>query len=166
MSADLSQQVEDMCQEKEDNKVCTTYVENFMKQVQSLPAKRPSVMRSSDSMSQHCKFAESLASEVSEPDNIQQAWQGEHGRQWRAATGSGYKPLVDTNTWDLVPLPDNKNVVGCKWIFKVKRKADNTIDRFKARLVAQRYTQEQGVDFNEVFAPVARFTTIRTVLAT
>ena len=54
--------------------------------------------------------------------------------------------------------------MGCKWIFKVKRKADNTIDRFKARLVAQGYTQEQGVDFNEVFAPVARFITIRTVL--
>ena len=136
-----------------------------MKQVQSLPAKRPSVMLSSDIMSQHCKFAESLASEVSEPDNIQQAWLGEHGRQWRAATGSGFKPLVDTNTWDLVPLPDNKNVVGCRWIFKVKRKADNTIDRFKARLVAQGYTQGQGVDFNEVFAAVACFATIRTVLA-
>ena len=99
MSADLSQQMEDMCQEEEDTKVCTKYGETFLKQVQSLPAKRPSVMRSSDSMSQHCKFAESLASDVSEPDNIQQAWQGEHGRQWRTATDSEFKSLVDTNTW-------------------------------------------------------------------
>ena len=61
--------------------------------------------------------------------------------------------------------PNNKNIIGCKWVFKIKRNVDGEVDRFKARLVAQGYSQEAGVDFNEVFAPVARYNYIRSVLA-
>ncbi len=68
-------------------------------------------------------------------------------------------------TWELVDLPDGANLVGCRWVFKTKRKADGTVDRYKARLVAQGYSQEEGVDFDEVFAPVAKYKSIRTVLA-
>ena len=55
--------------------------------------------------------------------------------------------------------------MGSKWVLKVKRNADGTVDRFKARLVAQGYTQTQGVDYNEVYAPVARYSAIRSLLA-
>ena len=69
------------------------------------------------------------------------------------------------NTWDLVDLPAGKNLVGSKWVFKTKRDANGAIDRFKARLVAQGYSQEYGIDYDEVFAPVARYDSIRSVLA-
>ena len=76
-----------------------------------------------------------------------------------------YNSLMDYQTWDLVDLPPNANLVGCKWVFKTKRKADGQIDRFKARLVAQGFSQQHGVDYEETFAPVAKYKSIRTVLA-
>ena len=69
-----------------------------MNHVRSLPAKCPPALRPSDSVTQHCKLAESLASEVSESDNIQQAWTSEHGKQWHDTTDGELKSLVDTHT--------------------------------------------------------------------
>ena len=60
------------------------------------------------------------------------------------------------NVWNLVPRSENNNVVGTKWIFKNKSDEFGNIVRNKARLVAQSYTQVEGIDFNETFAPVAR----------
>ena len=72
---------------------------------------------------------------------------------------------MQNKTWRLVDLPKGKNVVGCKWVFKVKRNADGDLSRYKARLVAQGYSQEAGQEYEEVFAPVARYSSIRSVLA-
>ena len=68
------------------------------------------------------------------------------------------------NTWNLVDLPDGKNLVGCKWLFKVKRNADGSINRYKVRLVAQGYSQEAGEDYDEIFPPVAKYNSIRSEL--
>ena len=78
---------------------------------------------------------------------------------------SEYDSLIDNNTWNIVPRPRDKTVIGNRWVFKVKRCADGSLERFKARLVAQGYTQSQGVDYQEVFAPVARYNFIRSLLA-
>ncbi|MCI52487.1 gag-pol polyprotein, partial [Trifolium medium] len=66
--------------------------------------------------------------------------------------------------WDLVPRPENVNVIGTKWVYKNKSDENGTVTRNKARLVAHGYAQIEGVDFDETFAPVARLESIRLLL--
>lgn len=68
-------------------------------------------------------------------------------------------------TWDLVDLPTNKVYVGCKWVYRVKLKHDDSVDRYKACLVAKGYTQTYGIDYQETFAPVAKLNSIRVLLS-
>lgn len=84
---------------------------------------------------------------------------------WCTAMQTELNALESNNTWQIVDLPPNKRVVGCKWLYKVKYKADGTLDRYKARLVAKGFTQTQGVDFFRTYAPVAKMTIVRLVLS-
>lgn len=84
--------------------------------------------------------------------------------RWRKAMEAEIKSIEDNNTWELVELPVNAKVIGVKWVFKTKFNEKGDVDKFKARLVAKGFHQTQGVDFYEVFAPVARWDTIRLIL--
>ncbi|RWR76373.1 putative polyprotein [Cinnamomum micranthum f. kanehirae] len=85
--------------------------------------------------------------------------------EWRAAMALEFDALQHNGTWSLVPTRPNMNIVGCKWVYKLKYKADGSIQRYKARLVAKGFHQQAGVDFMETFIPVAKPTTIRIVLS-
>jgi hypothetical protein len=73
--------------------------------------------------------------------------------------------IQKNETWELCQLPPGKKPITLKWVYKLKKKADGSIARFKARLVPRGFLQQEGVDFHEVYAPVARMETIRTMVA-
>lgn len=97
-----------------------------------------------------------------EPNSIHEALQDSN---WMTAMQDEYNALMKNKTWTLSPLPPGKELIGCKWVYKLKRYADGSKARYKARLVAKGYTQTPGFDFLETFSPVIKPTTIRTVLA-
>uniref|UniRef100_A0A2N9HR29 Integrase catalytic domain-containing protein n=1 Tax=Fagus sylvatica TaxID=28930 RepID=A0A2N9HR29_FAGSY len=86
-------------------------------------------------------------------------------RSHRQAMKDELDALLKTGTWDLVDLPAGKSAIGCKWVYKIKTRSDGTVDRYKARLVAKGFTQEYGIDYEETFAPVARLSSVRTLIA-
>jgi len=106
-----------------------------------------------------------LRATIEEPETMQEALNSEYSEQWKAATDSEYQSLMDNKTWKLVKPPDNRTVIGCKWIFKVKYGDQGQVERFKGRLVAKGYSQKYGLDFDETFSPVVRFDSIRALLA-
>jgi hypothetical protein len=84
---------------------------------------------------------------------------------WVTAMHEELHQFIHNDVWTLVPRPQEQNVIGTKWIFKNKSDAHGTVVRNKARLVAQGYTQVEGVDFDETFAPVARLESIQILLS-
>ena len=75
-----------------------------------------------------------------------------------------YQSIMKNDVWDVVPRPEGKSFVTSKRIYKIKHAADGNIEKYKARFVAQGFSQKEGIDYEETFAPVARYTSIRIVL--
>ena len=75
------------------------------------------------------------------------------------------KALDKNATWDLVELPKDRKIVGCKWVYKLKKGVDDAEDRYKARLVMKGFSQKADIDFHEIFSPVVKIVSIRIVLA-
>uniref|UniRef100_A0A2N9IGZ9 Integrase catalytic domain-containing protein n=1 Tax=Fagus sylvatica TaxID=28930 RepID=A0A2N9IGZ9_FAGSY len=107
----------------------------------------------------HCYFA--LAT-LHEPHTYREA---STNPLWQQAMADELDALHKTHTWDMTTLPPGKSAVGCKWVYKIKTRADGSVERYKARLVARGFTQEYGIDYEETFAPVARLTSVRSLLA-
>lgn len=84
---------------------------------------------------------------------------------WRKAMEDEFDALIKNKTWDLVPPNPTKNVVDCRWLFRIKHKPDGTVDRYKARLVIKGFTQRPGVDFHDTFSPVVKPVTVRLILS-
>jgi histone deacetylase 1/2 len=76
-----------------------------------------------------------------------------------------YNALMENKTWTLVPSSSNKNLSDCKWVYRIKQRADGTIDRYKARLVAKGFKQRYGIDYEDTFSPIVKIATIWIVLS-
>ncbi|KAL0380530.1 UNVERIFIED_CONTAM: Retrovirus-related Pol polyprotein from transposon TNT 1-94 [Sesamum angustifolium] len=84
---------------------------------------------------------------------------------WKEAVNDEMDSIMGNNTWVLVDLPPGCKPLGCKWIFEKNMKVDGTIEKFKARLVIQGFRQRPGIDYFDIYAPVARISTIRLLIA-
>jgi hypothetical protein len=99
---------------------------------------------------------------VCEPDSYAETAEDAN---WRAAMEEEMHALAENETWDLVDTPKGVKPIGCKWVYKIKYNSDGSNNRCKARLVAKGYAQKHGIDYDEMFAPVAKMTTVRVLLA-
>nr|XP_016454285.1 PREDICTED: uncharacterized protein LOC107778521 [Nicotiana tabacum] len=77
-----------------------------------------------------------------------------------------FEALHANHTWDGVPLPSGKHAISCRWVYKIKHKADGIVERFKAWLVEKGYTQQPDINYIETFSPVVKMITVRALIAT
>ena len=99
---------------------------------------------------------------IEEPENFEDAKTEEC---WRRAMDEELWSIQDNKVWELVDLPSGHNAIELKWVYKVKKDAKGNLVKHKARLVAKPNVQDQDVDFEEVFAPLARMDTVRLLIA-
>ena len=118
-----------------------------------------------DFIDESCMIAEMRESEALEPRNLKEARSGPDWLLWEKAIKEELAVLKEARTWELVDAPLGANIVGSKWVFRAKKDAAGKVVRYKARLVAQGFSQVPGVDYFDTFAPVACLASIRAVLA-
>lgn len=88
----------------------------------------------------------------SEPSSVEEA---SNQKVWRDAMTEEYQSIIKNDVWDVVPRPEGKSIVSSKWLFKIKHAADGSIEKYKAKFVAKGFSQKEGIDYEETFAPVA-----------
>ena len=76
-----------------------------------------------------------------------------------------YQSIMKNDVWDVVPRIEGKSVVTSKWIYKIMHAADGSIEKYKAIFVAHGFSHKEGIDYEETFTPVARYTSMRSILA-
>ncbi|XP_070031655.1 uncharacterized mitochondrial protein AtMg00820-like [Nicotiana tomentosiformis] len=84
--------------------------------------------------------------------------------KWIEAIKLEIAALEENNTWSIVDLPKGKTPIGCKWVFKIKYKSSGGVERYKERLVAKDYNQQEGLDYKETFSPIAKMVIVRSVV--
>ncbi|XP_031252031.1 uncharacterized protein LOC116109936 [Pistacia vera] len=120
------------------------------------------IMASSPHVLLHALTEETLDPMLHEPTSFKQAQYVSH---WHQAICEKCNALLRNNTWVLVLPSPHQNLVGCCWVYKVRRQVDGFVEQYKARLVAKGFHQQPGVDFGDTFSPIVKPITIHTILA-
>jgi hypothetical protein len=111
----------------------------------------------------HSNFSLSITDD--DPRTVREAVNSEDSKLWKKAMVEEMDALDKNEAWDIVELPAGRKSVGSKWLFKKKFNAQGKVEKYKARLVAKGYSQVEGIDFGEIFSPVAKLTSIRFLLS-
>ncbi|XP_070675627.1 uncharacterized mitochondrial protein AtMg00820-like [Malus domestica] len=125
----------------------------------------PMQTRSKSGISKRKAFSTSVTSSVvpiTEPFSYKTA---SKVPEWQVALQDEINALEAQKTWTFVPLLVGKNLVGCKWVYMLKKNPNGSITKYKARLVAKGYSQEEGINYTETFCLVVKLTTVRLILA-
>ncbi|KAK3029763.1 hypothetical protein RJ639_038040 [Escallonia herrerae] len=101
----------------------------------------------------------------SDPRTYEEAMKSQDSSFWKKAINEEIDSIMGNGTWKFVDLPSGSKPIGCKWIFKKRLRVDGSIENFKARLVAKGFSQNEGVDYFDTYAPIARIATIRVLIA-
>ena len=102
---------------------------------------------------------------VQDPTSYNEALIDKDVEFWKKAMNQEMESMYSNKVWELVEAPNGVKPIGCKWIYKRKRGVDGRVETFKARLVAKRFTQKKGIDYEETFSPVAMLKSIRILLS-
>ena len=160
--------------ESEDDTHCETDKEEEPaeneQEMNTEPAENsPPVLRRSQRVSNRPDFygtwVNTVKQEDSDPITVQEAMSSPDQKLWKEAMKKEMESIETNEVWKLVKLPKGKKAIGCKWVFKRKTGPDGSVTRHKARLVAKGCSQQYGTDYDETFSPVARFESLRTLLA-
>lgn len=138
--------------------------------VASLPVSNQVELRRSSRVPKPRVFPDFVTYQVTsiildDPQTVDEALNRHDGELWQQAMFEEYNSLMENRTWDLVDLPLNRKPISCKWVFKSKRNADGIVVRHKARLVIKGFSQSKGIDYDETFSPVVRYSSVRFLMA-
>ena len=97
-----------------------------------------------------------------EPSNFKEVAQYD---VWKEAMVEEYESIMKNQVWEFVPRPEGENAMGYRWIYKVKHAADGSMEKYKECFVAKGFSQKEGIDYEETFAPVARYSSILTIIS-
>lgn len=103
--------------------------------------------------------------EENDPTSLKAAMQSVNSHKWKLAMEDKLLSMSQNGVWTLVDRTSDMRPIGCKWIYKTKRGVDGKIDKYKARLVAKEYSQQEGIDYNETFSPVSTKDAFRVLMA-
>lgn len=124
----------------------------------------PQLQRSTRARKPNSRYVNTSLAEtddVLEPSSYEEACQN---REWQMAMNEEISALKANQTWDLVPKPEEVKPISCRWVYKLKTRADGSIERYKARLVARWFSQQYEINYDETFSPVVKMTTVRILI--